>query len=55
MKNFKCCICGKNCQGFGNNPRPVREKGQCCDECNFRYVAAARINLIKTTEQNIIE
>lgn len=32
----KCCWCGKEFTGYGNNPYPlVKEQGaRCCDECN---------------------
>lgn len=34
MKN-KCCICGKEFEGYGNNPYPVMSGEKCCcDECN---------------------
>ena len=44
-----CCICGKEFNGYGNNPEPVmpieNEKGvrnYCCDWCDFFVVLAAR-------------
>lgn len=39
----KCCICGRTYSGSGNNPRPVKEDGECCDACNEQYVIPARI------------
>lgn len=41
----KCCICGKTIIGYGHNPDPVEKSGRCCDDCNLRYVVAARIAL----------
>ena len=38
-----CCICGKEFEGYGNNPAPYKNTGVCCDECNARYVIPARI------------
>lgn len=38
----KCCICGKDIQGWGNNALPVKD-GICCDECNEKKVIPARI------------
>lgn len=38
-----CCICGKEFEGFGNNPEPVKNEGKCCDECNEKIVIPARI------------
>lgn len=43
MKKKKCCICGKEIKGYGNNPYPVKEKGVCCDECNYKYIIPARL------------
>lgn len=40
---MKCCICGKEIKGYGNNPSPVKAEGTCCDECNVRKVIPARI------------
>ncbi len=41
-----CCICGKNFEGFGNNPEPLQPfnngENVCCDDCN-KGVIAARI------------
>lgn len=40
-----CCICGKTIEGYGNNPYPVKEEGECCSECNAKHVIPARIAL----------
>ena len=54
---YKCCICGKECDDWGNNPygaiwlnandeieRPkFNEDDRCCDECNWRYVVIGRL------------
>lgn len=40
----KCCICGKRFVGYGNNPRPVKRSGVCCDDCNRNVVIPARLN-----------
>lgn len=41
-----CCICGKVCEcKFGNNPRPLVDKGRCCNRCN-KDVIEARIRMI---------
>lgn len=52
---MKCCICGKEFEGYGNNPhghlnlqlKPVKYKNnqRCCDECNQEYVVPGRILL----------
>ena len=41
-----CCICGKTFTGWGNNPWPVAEDGECCDECNIIKVIPARLEKI---------
>ena len=45
MEEKKCLICGKKFTGWGNNPWPVEESGECCDECNINKVVPARILL----------
>jgi len=54
---MKCCICGVEIEGYGNNPdgavwkTPTGEieepefsaDDRCCDECNQRYVIPGRI------------
>lgn len=41
-KETKCCVCGKDIKGYGNNPWPLdkREGARCCDECNSKVIAA---------------
>ena len=53
----KCCICGKEIKGWGNNPEGAVWKtydgdielpefgpfDRCCDECNAKYVVPGRI------------
>ena len=47
-KKHKCCLCGKEFDGFGNDPRPVMEAfgtdgwNVCCDDCFNRRVISAR-------------
>lgn len=47
MKNNikKCCICGEHFEGWGNNPAPVMERGECCEFCNRSVVIPTRIEL----------
>lgn len=47
--DFKCCICGSHCYGFGNNPYPVskNENDRCCDDCNSEVVIPARLMNLK--------
>lgn len=44
-REMKCCICGREIKGWGNNPWPVNnnESAKCCDECNGQVVIPARI------------
>ena len=44
----KCCICGKEFDGWGNNAYPLAD-GICCDECN-KQVIIARIKRLKELE-----
>lgn len=48
---MKCCLCGKEFEGYGNNPSPIEvyyssigESGRCCDECNSNIVIPIRIS-----------
>ena len=45
--DFKCLICGKACEGFGNSPSPIKEEGLCCDDCNRNFVVPKRIRLLE--------
>ena len=38
----KCCICGKEFNGYGNNALPIKD-GTCCDKCNKVFVFPARL------------
>lgn len=42
---YECCICGKICTDWGNNPWPVNtsEDARCCDDCNANIVVPARM------------
>ncbi len=43
MKLTKCCICGKEFTGHGNNPDPVEKFGRCCNDCHFNVVVPRRM------------
>ena len=47
---MKCYICGKEIEGYGNNPYPLCNKddyeSRCCDTCNS-YVTLARLYEMK--------
>ena len=42
---YKCCFCGKEFVGWGNNPYPANkdEDARCCDKCNDEIVIPERI------------
>lgn len=41
---MKCCICGKEFVGFGNNPYPLCHKddydSRCCNDCDSTVIQA---------------
>ena len=42
MKN-KCCRCGEEFEGYGNDPAPLKDSGECCGRCNAEKVIPARL------------
>ena len=44
-KTKTCCICGKTFWGWGNNPWPIKDEGECCDVCNQKVIAYRLIRL----------
>ena len=53
MEKHICCICGKEFEGYGNNPYPLveDENAVCCDECNVKVIEA-RLTAILETEKD---
>ena len=53
---MKCCICGCNIEGYGNNPYPLCAEddveSRCCDVCN-NYVIRARLISAKGERRKI--
>ena len=47
--NDKCCICGEDIIGYGNNAEPYTS-GRCCDACNLKFVIPARIDELKKSK-----
>ena len=41
-----CCLCGGEFEGYGNNPSPLKESGECCDRCNAEKVIPARLDAV---------
>lgn len=37
-----CCLCGREFEGYGYNPYPLKEDGVCCRECNLNTVIPER-------------
>lgn len=44
FSKYKCCFCGKEFHGYGNNPAPVinDKDAKCCDSCNWKVVVPRR-------------
>ena len=43
-RKFKCSLCGKQCEGFGHNPEPLKRfEERCCSDCNMSKVIPARL------------
>ena len=36
---------------FGNNPAPLRDKGRCCNECNWELVIPARMLALQVRKE----
>lgn len=41
-----CCLCGGEFGGYGNNPAPLKDSGECCDQCNAEKVIPARLEAV---------
>ena len=46
-----CCICGEPIEGYGNNPRPYKHEGRCCNACNSKFVIPARLAKLNNPEK----
>ena len=63
---MKCCICGKEIKGFGNNAEGAvwkthdgkiempefNEDDRCCDECNGAFVIPGRMYRMAKAKAN---
>ena len=47
-----CCICGEPIEGYGNNPRPYKHEGRCCDACNLKFVIPARLAELSNSDED---
>ena len=50
-----CCLCGEEFEGYGNNPAPVKESGECCDRCNAEKVIPVRLETLLASGENADE
>ena len=50
-----CCLCGVEFEGYGNNPAPVKESGECCDRCNAEKVIPVRLEALLALGENADE
>lgn len=46
-----CCICGEPIEGYGNDPRPYKHEGRCCDACDSKFVIPARLAELSNQEE----
>ena len=50
-----CVLCSKVCDcAYGHNPRPLKDEGVCCSECN-QMVILARMGMLKKNAQGEFE
>lgn len=54
MDDNKCCICGANYGGYGNNAEPVAS-GRCCNDCNAEVIIPARISMMFDAESYVFD
>ena len=38
-----CVICNEKFTGWGNNPSPIKDEGECCNKCDNEKVIPARV------------
>lgn len=50
---IECCICDTEIPKWeSNNAEPV-ENGECCDDCNYRYVVPARLGRLREVKTHL--
>lgn len=47
----QCVICDDNIIGYGNNPWPLADEGECCEFCNDVYVIPARLEMLAKSKE----
>ena len=50
---MKCSICGNEIKGYSHNADPIND-GRCCTECNNNIVIQKRIEMMNSTEINVL-
>lgn len=40
IREYTYCLCGTVHEGYGNNPYPLKEDGECCPDCNLKVISA---------------
>jgi len=50
---MKCSICKKEIKEHSNNAQPYKS-GDCCDECNFKYVLPLRVFLTGSVKDQVL-
>lgn len=54
---MRCCICGEDFNGFGNNPFPLVQRddyeSRCCNDCDEHVVSARLLGLKKQLDLDI--
>lgn len=65
MKHMNCCICGKDMEGYANNPQGAlnkdaqeiiwNENDRCCNECNTKFVIPGRIAKIFKFDPDMVK
>lgn len=53
-KKYTCCICGKKGNDYGNNSKPYKDEGRCCNECNLEYVIPARLKAFEEQNKELV-
>ena len=52
--SMRCCICGQDFSGYGNNPYPLCHKddyeSRCCNDCDMIVINARRLQMSAINE-----
>jgi len=50
-RSYICCICCVYQSGYGSNPAPLTDEGECCDECNKKVIEARQLPKKSTSKK----